>query len=113
MSGANDASQSGNSELGRWLAIASELPCAEIAFLFAGQVVGQSISGVQGSVTGGLIGALLGFLIGAYSVYLSVRSYERSSQSPPVRKPYMPSMEEILREPDFLKSKEQEREPRE
>ena len=47
--------------MGRWIAVASELPCAVIALLFAGQIVGQAIWGPSGATWGAIIGSFVGF----------------------------------------------------
>ncbi len=85
---------------GRWLAIASELPCAVIAFLFIGQVVGESVSGPSGAVAGGILGVLLGLVFGTYSIYMSAQRLDMAERMKTPRE-YMPPMEEITREYDW------------
>lgn len=101
-SSSDDTSQESSwGGVGRWIAVASELPCAVIALLLAGQIVGQSIFGPTGGMWGALLGALAGFAFGAYSVYLTIGYFERlDSQSKRPRK-YMPPMEEILEDVKF------------
>ena len=45
-------SADGMSGMGRWIAVASELPCAVIALLLVGQIVGSSVAGPSASRSG-------------------------------------------------------------
>lgn len=87
--------------MGRWIAVASELPCAVIALLFAGQIVGQAIWGPSGATWGAIIGAFVGFAFGAYSVYLTIGYFERLEGQSNRPRTYMPPMEEILEDVTF------------
>jgi hypothetical protein len=87
--------------MGRWIAVASELPCAVIALLMAGQIVGQSVWGPSGGTWGAIIGAFVGFAFGVYSVYLTIGYFDRLEQKTQEPRPYMPPMEEILEDVTF------------
>ncbi|MFW9809348.1 MAG: hypothetical protein ACFFE6_08210 [Candidatus Thorarchaeota archaeon] len=87
--------------MGRWIAVGSELPCAVIALLLAGQIVGQSVWGPSGAMWGALIGALVGFFFGVYSVYLSIGYFDRLDTQSTRPTKYMPPMEEILEDVTF------------
>ena len=87
--------------MGRWIAVASELPCAVIALLLAGQIVGQSVWGPSGGTWGAIIGAFAGFAFGAYSVYLTIGYFDKLEIKSKERRPYMPPMEEILEDVTF------------
>jgi len=92
--------------VGRWLTVASELPCSVIVFLFAGQLVGQQIWGDQGAITGALIGVILGFVIGIYSVFITIRRFEQiEAESLERNRKYMPPAEEIFEEYDWSSKK--------
>ena len=45
----------GMANMGKWLAVSSELPCAVIALLLVGQIVGGSIAGPSGATWGALL----------------------------------------------------------
>jgi hypothetical protein len=81
--------------IGKWIAIGSELPCAVIALLFVGQMLGEIWWGSQGRIYGALLGALLGFFFGTYSIYLTIGYYEQIEQQEFGKRTYMPSIEEI------------------
>ena len=87
--------------MGRWIAVASELPCAVIALLLAGQIVGQSVGGQTGGTWGAIIGAFAGFVFGVYSVYLTIGYFDRLDQKNQQPRTYMPPMEEILEDVTF------------
>ena len=93
-------SADGMSGMGRWIAVASELPCAVIALLLVGQIVGGSIAGPTGAMWGALLGALLGFVFGVYSVYVTI-GYFDSLDAKARRTGYMPPMDEILEDVKF------------
>ena len=92
---------------GRWIAIGSELPCAVVIFLYAGQMLGDLWWGAQGRTYGALIGALLGFFFGAYSVYLTIGYYEKIEQQEFVKRTYMPSIEEIYEDVEIPEPEEE------
>jgi len=87
--------------MGRWIAVASELPCAVIALLMAGQIIGQSVWGPSGGTWGAIIGAFVGFAFGVYSVYLTIGYFDRVEQQAQQPRKYMPPMEEILEDVIF------------
>jgi hypothetical protein len=87
--------------MGRWIAVASELPCAVIALLLAGQIVGQSVWGPSGGTWGAIIGAFVGFVFGVYSVYLTIGYFDRLERETRQPRRYMPPMEEILEDVNF------------
>ena len=92
--------------VGRWLAVASELPCSVIIFLFAGQLVGSQIWGPSGALTGALIGVILGFLFGIYSVYITIKRFEKIEEEAATRtRTYMPPEDEIFEEHDWSSKK--------
>jgi hypothetical protein len=91
----NETRKHQQSSIGRWIAIGSELPCAVIIFLYAGQMLGEIWWGSQGRIYGALFGALLGFFFGAYSIYLTIDYYEKIEQQEFAKRTYMPSIEEI------------------
>ncbi|TFF96214.1 hypothetical protein EU546_01825 [Candidatus Thorarchaeota archaeon] len=77
-----------------------------ISLLFVGQIIGQSVGGADGARWGVLIGALAGFFLGVWGVYATVKYYEGQELSERGKRPYVPSMEEILEEPEFLREEE-------
>ncbi|MFW9974149.1 MAG: hypothetical protein ACFFDQ_02625 [Candidatus Thorarchaeota archaeon] len=87
--------------MGRWLAISSELPCAVVALLLVGQIVGGSIGGSAGATWGALLGALFGFVFGVYSVFVTIRYFDRLDIKRKRTTTYMPPMEEILEDVTF------------
>lgn len=87
--------------MGRWIAVGSELPCAVIALLLVGQIVGQSIWGQSGAMWGALLGALAGFIFGVYSVYITIGYFDRMDSQRKQPQTYMPPMEEILEDVRF------------
>ncbi len=87
--------------MGRWLAVASELPCAVIALLLVGQIIGGSIAGPSGATWGALLGALFGFIFGVYSVFVTIRYFDRLDARSKRTSGYMPPMEEILEDVTF------------
>ncbi|MGY5855554.1 MAG: hypothetical protein RTS72_03075 [Candidatus Thorarchaeota archaeon] len=94
-------SADGMSGMGRWIAVASELPCAVIALLLVGQIVGGSIAGPTGAMWGALLGALLGFVFGVYSVYVTIGYFDNLDARAKQKIGYMPPMEEILEDVTF------------
>ena len=94
-------STDGMSGMGRWLAVASELPCAVIALLLVGQIIGGSIAGPTGAMSGALLGALLGFLFGVYSVYVTIGYFDSLDAQVQRKIGYMPPMDEILEDVRF------------
>jgi len=86
---------------GRWLALASELPCAIIVFLFLGQIVGEALFGPSGGTVGGIVGVLIGLVFGTYSIYVTAQHLDRIERAQSVKRQYMPPMEEITREYDW------------
>ena len=94
-------SDDGMASMGRWLAVSSELPCAVIALLLVGQIIGSSISGPSGGIWGALLGALFGFFFGVYSVFATIRYFDRLEAQAPTSRTYMPPMEEILEDVVF------------
>lgn len=104
MSGSNNSqarSTDGMSGMGRWIAVASELPCAVIALLLVGQIVGGSVAGPTGAMWGALLGALLGFAFGVYSVYVTIGYFDSLDAKARRKTGYMPPMEEILEDVTF------------
>lgn len=95
------SSDDGMASMGRWLAVSSELPCAVIALLLVGQIIGSSISGPSGGIWGALLGALFGFFFGVYSVFATIKYFDRLETQTPKSKVYMPPMEEILEDVVF------------
>ena len=91
----------GMSGMGRWIAVASELPCAVIALLLVGQIVGGSVAGQTGAMWGALLGALFGFVFGVYSVYVTIRYFDSLDAKARRKTGYMPPMEEILEDVTF------------
>jgi len=99
----NNKEQSGTgmTGMGRWLAVSSELPCAVVALLLVGQIVGSSIAGPSGATWGALLGAVFGFLFGVYSVFVTIRYFDRLDIQSKRKTTYMPPMEEILEDVRF------------
>jgi hypothetical protein len=99
----NKRAQSGEdmTGMGRWLAVSSELPCAVIALLLVGQIVGDSIAGPSGATLGAILGALFGFVFGVYSVFVTIRYFDRLDVTTKRTTTYMPPMEEILEDVTF------------
>ncbi|MFX1560683.1 MAG: hypothetical protein ACFFBL_08845 [Promethearchaeota archaeon] len=91
----------GMTGMGRWLAISSELPCAVIALLLVGQIVGGSLAGPSGATWGALLGALFGFIFGTYSVFVTIRYFDRLDVKVKHKTEYMPPMDEILEDVTF------------
>ncbi|TFG10487.1 hypothetical protein EU538_01660 [Candidatus Thorarchaeota archaeon] len=106
MNSTREEDSGGLEGVGKWVAIASELPCSVISLLFVGQIVGASLWGAEGETWGVLIGAFAGFFLGVWGVYVTVQYYEKQEHSSLKRRPYTPSREEILEEPDFLQEEE-------
>jgi hypothetical protein len=96
-----ERSDEGMGSMGRWLAVSSELPCAVIALLLVGQVVGGSIAGPTGATWGALLGALFGFVFGTYSVFITIRYFDGLDVKVKRTTRYMPPMEEILEDVTF------------
>ena len=94
-------SDSGMTGMGRWIAVASELPCSVVALLLVGQIVGSSLAGPTGGMWGALIGALFGFVFGVYSVFVTIRYFDRLDAKTKRSTTYMPPMEEILEDVTF------------
>jgi hypothetical protein len=88
-------------DMGRWLAVSSELPCAVIALLLVGQIIGGSIAGPTGGTWGALLGAVFGFVFGVYSVFVTIRYFDRLEVKTRRTTGYMPPMEEILEDVTF------------
>jgi hypothetical protein len=95
------SSDEGMTNMGRWLAVSSELPCAVIALLLVGQIVGRSLAGPTGATWGALLGALFGFIFGVYSVFITIRYFDRLDSKTKQKTTYMPPMEEILEDVTF------------
>ena len=91
----------GMASMGKWLAVSSELPCAVIALLLVGQIVGGSIAGPSGATWGALLGALFGFIFGVYSVFLTIKYFDNLEVKTKRAMKYMPPMEEILEDVTF------------
>jgi len=91
----------GIANMGRWLAVASELPCAVVALLLVGQIIGQSIAGPAGAMWGALLGALFGFFFGVYSVFVTIKYFDKLDSTKRHKTTYMPPMEEILEDVSF------------
>jgi hypothetical protein len=87
--------QSGFGGAGKYLAVASELPCTIVALLFAGQIMGTSIWGVQGGIWGAIIGTVAGFMLGTYGVYATVGYFDRMERGIHLKGKYMPPPDEI------------------
>ena len=94
-------SDSGMTGMGRWIAVASELPCSVVALLLVGQIIGGSVAGPTGALWGALMGALFGFAFGVYSVFVTIRYFDRLDTEPKRATTYMPPMEEILEDVSF------------
>jgi F0F1-type ATP synthase assembly protein I len=95
------SSDAGMENMGKWLAVSSELPCAVIALLLVGQIVGNSIAGPSGATWGALLGALFGFMFGVYSVFVTIRYFDRLEMTTKSTTTYMPPMDEILEDVTF------------
>jgi hypothetical protein len=93
--------QSGLAGAGKYLAVASELPCTVVAMLFAGQILGSSLWGAQGGIWGAIIGVIGGFVLGAYGVYVTIRYFDRTERDIMLRRKYAPSPEEIAEDVVF------------
>jgi hypothetical protein len=93
--------QSGFGGAGKYLAVASELPCTVVAMLFAGQIVGTSIWGLQGAIWGAIIGTVAGFVLGAYGVYATIGYFDRMERDTHLKGKYMPSPDEIAEDVVF------------
>lgn len=93
--------ESGFSGAGKYLAVASELPCTVVAMLFAGQIVGSSLWGPQGGIWGAIIGTVAGFVLGAYGVYVTIGYLDRMERDIHLRPNYMPTPEEIAEDVVF------------
>jgi hypothetical protein len=103
MSSSDDKGMAG---MGRWLAVGSELPCAVIAMLLVGQILGQSIWGPSGATWGAILGAIFGFFLGVYGVYVTIQYYDQLDHAAKVKSSYMPSDEEIHEDVKFEIPKE-------
>jgi hypothetical protein len=93
--------EEGMANMGKWLAVSSELPCAVIALLLVGQLVGSSIAGTSGATLGAILGALFGFVFGVYSVFVTIKYFDRLEIETKRRTRYMPPLEEILEDVTF------------
>jgi F0F1-type ATP synthase assembly protein I len=91
----------GMANMGKWLAVSSELPCAVIALLLVGQIVGTSIAGASGATWGAILGALFGFVFGVYSVFVTIKYFDRLDVATKRKTRYMPPMEEVLEDVTF------------
>jgi len=87
--------------VGRWIAVASELPCSVVALLLVGQILGQSVGGTSGATWGAIFGALFGFAFGVYGVFKTIGYLEHSDSMSTERPTYMPPLEEILEDVVF------------
>ncbi len=102
MNGSDNGGESAGFEgMGRWLAVASEIPCSVIALLLVGQIAGTALLGSSGATTGALVGALLGFVLGVYGVYITINFYDKMEKTGTPRKQYMPPREEIFEDVKF------------
>ncbi len=101
MTHTDDSTGSGLSGAGRYLAVATELPCMVLVFLFVGQTIGQTAAGLQGAMLGGIVGAIIGLFFGIYSVYLTLTRIEKMEVRAQYRRTYTPPLSEILEEPEF------------
>ena len=97
----NSAEDAGFAGMGRWFAVASEIPCSVVALLLVGQIAGAALLGPSGATTGALIGALLGFVLGVYGVYITINFYDKMEKTDTPRKQYMPPREEIFEDVKF------------
>ncbi len=93
--------EDGMAGMGKWLAISSELPCAVIALLLVGQIVGGSIAGPSGATWGALLGAMFGFIFGVYSVFVTIKYFDNLEVTTKRPSKYMPPMDEILEDVTF------------
>jgi len=93
--------QSGLAGAGKYLAVASELPCTVVAMLFAGQILGSSLWGPQGGIWGTIVGTIVGFMLGAYGVYATVGYFERMEHDLRLRGKYLPTSDEITEDVVF------------
>ena len=91
----------GMANMGKWLAVSSELPCAVIALLLVGQIVGSSIAGASGAMLGAILGALFGFAFGVYSVFITIKYFDRLDVETKRKTTYMPPLDEILEDVTF------------
>ena len=48
----NGADTAGFEGMGRWFAVASEIPCSVVALLLVGQIAGTALLGPSGATTG-------------------------------------------------------------
>lgn len=97
----SESTDGGMAGTGRWLAVASELPCSVVVMLFAGQILGRAWMGETGAMYGTLFGALLGFFFGAWSIYATVKRYDKMEKRLRSRQSYVPPQEEIFEDYDF------------
>jgi hypothetical protein len=93
--------QSGLAGAGKYLAVASELPCTVVAMLFAGQILGSSLWGPQGGIWGAIIGVIGGFLLGAYGVYITIAYFDRLERDSKLKRSYAPTPDEIAEDVVF------------
>ncbi|TXT54923.1 MAG: hypothetical protein BAJATHORv1_50176 [Candidatus Thorarchaeota archaeon] len=101
MSKSQEQSQSGISGAGRWLAVASELPCSVIIMVIIGRILGESWWGLQGATWGAIFGAIFGFFFGVYGVYKTINFLDDIEKKQKIRTTYMPSEEEIFEDVKF------------
>ncbi len=101
MNEAKSQKDTGFAGMGRWIAVASELPCSIIIMLYIGHFLGTSWWGPQGGMWGGLVGAVIGFFFGVWSVYATVGYYDRLETQSETKRTWQPSPEEIHEEFDF------------
>lgn len=78
--------------------------------MLVGQVIGQALGGLQGGNTGALIGVFAGLLFGTYSVYVTAQRLQEAEERSRIRRRYVPPIEEILEEPEFLREPKPEEE---
>jgi hypothetical protein len=62
--------------LGKWMAVGTELPIMVIAGVYIGYYLGQQF-GPPVSTYAPIIGAFLGLLLGTYSMYVIIKTWER------------------------------------
>ncbi|NHJ13011.1 MAG: AtpZ/AtpI family protein [Candidatus Thorarchaeota archaeon] len=101
MSNDADSAHSGMAGIGRWFAVASELPCSIIIMLYIGNYLGTIWWGTQGALWGSLGGVVIGFFFGIYSVYVTIGYYDRLEHQSTVKRIWSPPPEDIYEEFDF------------
>ncbi len=94
-------SGSGLAGMGKWLAVASELPCMVISFLFVGQILGSSWGGPTVAIWGALLGAVIGFFVGVAGIFKTITYYDQMETHAKHSLQYSPPIEEILEDIEF------------